>query len=169
MSAEGLRFDAEWWNHVNGAEQQGFIYGYLDCRQLPKAAKASISDYQDGVTAAMKLQEANAPNAVAKAIEHASQTPKSRDTRGAENYDGPHGFLDGEWWGGFHGRPWPSELADADRGYVEGYLECVAPPVTVEAVRRYQKAINQHYASRGHERDKVADLLQTLLTLRSRS
>jgi hypothetical protein len=50
----------------------------------------------------------------------------------AEVFSGPHGFLDGEWWGGFQGRPWPSEVADADRGYVEGYLECAGPPVTVE-------------------------------------
>lgn len=157
-----LRFDADWWHRANGDEQQGFIYGYLDCRQLPKATKASISDYRDAVTLAMKSGETRDANAVAKAIDQAATTLKSRNTQGGENYNGPHGFLDGEWWGSFPGT-WPSEVADADRGYLEGYLECAAPPVTVQVVRRYQTAINRHYASGRHDHDKVADVVVSLI------
>src|ERR1700735_1859638 len=42
-----LRFDAGWWKHVSGEEQQGFIYGYQNCCKPPKAARASVNDYLD--------------------------------------------------------------------------------------------------------------------------
>jgi hypothetical protein len=58
-----------WWHRATVDEQQGFIYGYLDCRQLPKAAKASISDYRDAVTLAMKSGGTRDANAVTKAID----------------------------------------------------------------------------------------------------
>jgi len=157
-----LRFDAGWWQHASGDEQQGFIYGYQDCRQPPKAAKASIDDYQKAVSAAVGDGANSDPDVVTKAIEHAWTNLKSRDTRGGENYSGPHRYLDGEWWGSFSGE-WPSNIAATDRGYLEGYLACASSPVRVKAVRRYQAAINQHYASGRHDHDKVADVLQRLL------
>jgi hypothetical protein len=108
--------------------------------------------------------KSDAPDAVTAALHLAWKTMKSQAIeKGAEVFAGPHGFLDGEWWGSFRGRPWPSALADADRGYLEGYLECAASPVTVEAVRSYQASINQHYASGRHEHDKIADVLRQLL------
>lgn len=157
-----LRFDAKWWQQANSEEQQGFIYGYQDCRQPPKAAKASIVDYQKAVSGSLVTGKASDPDAVTKAIEQAWSTLSSRDSRAGENYTERHGYLDGEWWGGFPGA-WPPNLADADRGYLEGYLECASAPVTGQAVRRYQKAINQHYASGRHDHDKIADVLQRLL------
>jgi hypothetical protein len=157
-----LRFDAKWWHQADSDEQQGFIYGYLDCRQPPKAVKASIVDYQNAVTEALGTGKTSDPDAVTKAIEHAGTTLKSRDTRGAENYTETHGFLDGEWWGDFNG-PRPSGVASNDKGYVEGYLECSSAPVTLRAVRRYQTAISQHYASGRHSHDKIANVLQPLL------
>lgn len=45
-----LRFNAGWWQHVDDDEQQGFIFGYLDCRQPPNPAKASITAYQNSVS-----------------------------------------------------------------------------------------------------------------------
>lgn len=157
-----LRFDAEWWKQANSSEQQGFIYGYWDCRQPSKAAKASIDDYQQAVSAALGTERNADPDAVTKAIEYAWTTLKSRDTRGGEFYSGPHGYLDGEWWGEYTDS-WPSNVAEMDRGYVEGYLECSSTPVTVQTVRRYQTAINQHYASGLHSHDKIADVLHPLL------
>src|SRR5438067_5593644 len=119
-----LRFDAGWWLHASSDEQQGFIFGYLDCRQQPNAAKASINDYQKAVSKAMKGQKATHPTSVANAIEEAwkTLTPQKID-KSAEVYVGPHGFLDGEWWGEFSGS-WPLSLAEQDQGYLEGYLEC---------------------------------------------
>ena len=153
-----MRFDVVWWQNANSDEQQGFIYGYLDCRQIPKAAKASIVDYQNSVSISVKSQSTRDPNAITKAIESAAKTLKSRDTRGAEVYDGPHGFLDGGWWG-----DQPANWGDSDRGYLEGYLECALPPVTSQAVSKYQRAIDRHYASGTHDDDKIADVLQQLL------
>src|SRR5882757_4958849 len=69
-----LRFDAKWWQHTNSDEQQGFIYGYMDCRQPQKAAKASIVDYQDAVSEMMKSQKTSDPKAVTEAIEYAWKT-----------------------------------------------------------------------------------------------
>jgi hypothetical protein len=44
-----------------------------------------------------------------------------------------------------------------------GYLECSSVPVTAHAMRRYQTAINQHYACGSHSHDKIANVLQPLL------
>lgn len=157
QSKDGIRFDAEWWKHRNSDEQQGYIYGHLDCRQTLNAAKASIVDYQNAVTRVIKSEKKNDPHAVNKAIERALKTLPPRDNRGAEHYGGPHGFLDGEWWE-------QSEKA-AGQGYVEGYLDCSSPPATVEAVRRYQTAIDHYYASDHHNHDKIASVLRPLLKL----
>jgi len=162
-TSDVLRFDAKWWQQADSDEQQGFIYGYMDCRQPPKSSNASTVEYQNAVSAMMESQKTSDPNAVTKAIEHAWMSLKSRDIQGGENYGGPHGFLDGEWWGGFEGRPWPPNLADADRGYLEGYLECSSAPVTAQAVSRYQAVLNRHYASGRYEHDKIADVLKRLL------
>lgn len=159
-----LVFNARWWNQAYNDEQQGFIYGYLDCRPWPKAAKASVDDYQNAVTKALGTGKGNDARDVAKAIQQAAATLKSRDIRGGENYTERHGFLDGEWWGEDGRQPWPSGLADADRGYVEGYLECAAIPATARAVSRYQTAINRHYARGRHSHDKIANVLQPLLS-----
>ncbi len=110
-----LRFDAKWWSEASSEEQQGFIYGYLDCRPSSKTAKASIIDYQNAVTKALGTGKSSDPEAVAKAIQHSAVTLKSRDTRGGENYNELHGFLDGEWWGDFSG-PRPSDVGSNDKG-----------------------------------------------------
>ena len=156
-----LRFDATWWRHADSDEQQGFIYGYMDCRLPPKPSNASTLEYSNAVSAMMRSQKASDPNAVTTAIEHAWRTLKSRDIQGGKNYGGPHGLLDGEWWGGFEGRPWPPNVVDADRGYLEGYLECSSAPVTVTMLRRYQAFLNQHFASGRYEHDKLADVLKS--------
>ncbi len=122
-----LRFDATWWQHANSDEQQGFIYGYMDCRLPPNPSNASIVEYQNAVSVSMKDQKATDPNAVTKAIEHAWTTLRSRDIRGGEKYSKPNGFLDGEWWGGFEGRPWPPNIADADRATWKATLNAVTP------------------------------------------
>jgi hypothetical protein len=163
MVPDVLRFDAQWWKEAKSDEQQGFIYGYIDCRKPAKAAKASINDYRDAVTTAMNSQRSRHATSVTQAIEHAWKSLESQPSRkNAEVFAGPHGFLDGEWWGGFSG-PWPPNVVDADRGYLEGYLECASAPVTIQAVRRYQTAINRHYASGHHDHDKIANVIQSLL------
>ncbi len=156
-----LRADSRWWQRASGDEQRGFIYGYQDCRQPAKVAKASITDYQNAVSETLKAVDPNDPKAVTKAIEHAWTTLPSRDITGGEIYSERHGYLDGDWWGGFDG-PWPPALASADRGYVEGYLMCSSAPVTSEKVGRYQAEINRHYASGQHDRDKIAVVLERL-------
>lgn len=155
-----LRFDRAWWLRTNGEEQQGFIYGYLDRRQPPGAAKASTDDYEKSVSEQLEAQRTGGAHAVTIAIEKAGKTLKSRDVRGGEIYRGPHGFLDGAWWGGFQGQPWPARLAKGDKGYLEGYLECSTPPVYTQRVLRYQAALNRHFASGLHEQDKIADVVQ---------
>ncbi len=122
--ASSLRFDSNWWERADSDEQQGFVYGYMDCRQPPKTSNASIVEYQTAVSEMVQSQKAMGGNAVTKAIEQAWTTLPSRDIRGGERYIGLHGFLDGEWWGSFEGRPRPLNVADADQGYIEGYLAC---------------------------------------------
>ncbi len=162
-SASPMRFDSKWWQYADSDEQQGFIYGYMDCRQPPKTSNASIVEYQTAVSEMMKSQKARGVNAVTKSIEQAWTTLPARDIRCGERYIGPHGFLDGEWWGSFEGRPWPSNLANADQGYIEGYLACGSNRTTHRRVQRYQVELNRHYASGRHQHDKIADVLLGLL------
>jgi hypothetical protein len=158
-----LRFDKQWWNQASSDEQQGFIYGYRDCRQPAKAPLVSINDAQAFVSKILNSQKSTMSNAVTAAIHLSWKKMKSQAIpKNAEVFAGPHGFLDGEWWGGFSGA-WPPKLVEADRGYLEGYLECASAPVTVQMVRRYQTAINQHYGSGRHDHDKIANVLQSLL------
>jgi hypothetical protein len=158
-----VRFDPAWWKQANSDEQQGFIYGYLDCLQPVGAPSVSIDDLQGFISKTLASQKPSTPNAVTAAIKLSLTAMKPRKVlKGGEVYTGPHGFLDGGWWGGFEG-PWPPNVTDEDRGYLEGYLECGAPPVTSQAVRRYQAVMNRHYASGKYEHDKIADVLQRLL------
>lgn len=158
-----LRFDANWWHRADSGEQQGFIYGYGDCRQPVNVPVVSIVDEQNFVSRAVVSQMFGRSDAVTAAIHLAWETMKSHKVeKGAEVFVEPHGFLDGEWWGEFTG-PRPSDVSSMDRGYLEGYLECSSAPVTVQAVREYQMAIDQHYASGQHSHDKIADVLQRFL------
>jgi hypothetical protein len=152
-SGTPIRFNAEWWQQANSDEQQGFIYGHLDCRQTLHVAKASIVDYQDAVTKLLKSRKGSERKTVAAAIEGALKTVPPRDSKGAEQYGGRHGFLDGEWW----------EQGASGRGYVEGFLDCGgSAPVTVQAVHRYEVALDQHFSSQRHEHDKIANVLARL-------
>ena len=162
-NSDALRFDAQWWMAANSDEQQGFIYGYGDCRQPGDKPLVSIVDEQAFVSKTLNSRNSGAPNGVVAAIHLAWKTMRSQVIpMNAEILSGPHGFLDGEWWGGFTGS-WPSGLADADRGYLEGYLACASSPVTVQSVSRYQTAINRYYASGHHDHDKIASVLKPLL------
>lgn len=91
-----IRFDAKWWHHTNSDEQQGFIYGYRDCRQPPDAPKVSINDEQSFVSMTLDSHKSDAPDAVTAALHLAWKTMKSQAIeKGAEVFAGPHGFLDG--------------------------------------------------------------------------
>ena len=162
-NSDTLRFDMQWWMAANSDEQQGFIYGYGDCRQPGDKPLVSIVDEQAFVSKTLNSRNSGAPNGVVAAIHLAWKTMRSQVIpMNAEILSGPHGFLDGEWWGAFTGS-WPSGLADADRGYLEGYLACASSPVTVQSVSRYQTAINRYYASGHHDHDKIASVLKPLL------
>jgi hypothetical protein len=116
-------------HQADSDEQQGFIYGYRDCRQPANAPIVSIVDERAFVSEAVDSEKPKTPAAVTLAIHLAWKTMKSQKIeKGAEVFTGPHGFLDGEWWGEFTG-PWPSNVATMDRGYLEGYLECSSAPV----------------------------------------
>jgi hypothetical protein len=159
-----LSFDAHWWlNDISTNEQDGFVYGYRDCFQPQRAAVGSNVDYRDFVTNALSSTAPDAPRTAPAAIQLAWKTMKSRTPLpGGEVHKGPHGFLDGSWWGEFDGAR-PPDVANSDRGYVEGYLACAAPPVTEARVQRLQAAIDAHYASGERENDAIAVVLQRLL------
>jgi hypothetical protein len=158
-----VRFNAKWWHQADSDEQQGFIYGYRDCLQPANAPLVGVDDEQAFVTKTVDSRQPGTPDAVTAALHLAWKTLKSRKIeKGGEVFTGPHGFLDGEWWGEFSG-PRPTAVASNDKGYVEGYLECASAPVTAQAVHRYQMAINQHYASGRHSHDTIADVLPPLL------
>jgi hypothetical protein len=156
-----LRFDSVWWNQADGDEQQGFLYGYEDCFQPKHPPNVSIDEEQNFVAGALQSEKRES---VPAAIRYSWKTVQSTPIlQGAEMWSGPHGYLDGGVWGGFEGQAWPFKVTGEDRGYIEGYLECDAPPVTVTEVKHYQSAMNRHYASGRYEHDKMAIVLQNLM------
>jgi len=164
-ASHGIRFDAAWWDQADSKEQMGFIVGYIDCRLPPHAANAPMVDYQNFVSKVMDSKKPGETRSVTAAIKRAEVTLKPpKPLPGGEVSSGPHGSFDGSWWGVFPG-PRPLDVASSDMGYVEGYLECVSPPVTVQKVRWYQNGINKYYdhASDAHLSDAIADVLQRLL------
>ena len=76
-----LRFDAEWWHQADSDQQQGFIYGYRDCRQPANAPIVSIVDEQAFVSKAVDSQKPKTPAAVTVAIHLAWKTMKSQKDR----------------------------------------------------------------------------------------
>jgi hypothetical protein len=160
-----LHFDAMWWiNDAPDTERDGFLYGYRDCVQPHGAASGSIVEYRELVTKLLSSGAPSSPRSVTSAIHTAWKTLNAPPPLvGGEVYDGPHGFLDGSWWGGFAENNRPREVAESDRGYLEGYLACAAPPVTEDRVRRLQAAVNTHYATGEHESDFIAVVVHRLV------
>lgn len=153
--AQRMDFNSTWWNHALSDEQQGFIYGNQDCRQPKHAASGSIVDYQEFVTNHIS----KTPNSAITAIKTAEHEMKPRKIpKGGETWSGPHGYLNGGWWG----------LPDLNssyqqRGFVEGYMSCAVGQVDARAVQKYVDEINKHYARPKTENDAIASVLQPLL------
>ncbi len=154
-----LKFDRKWWLQASSSEQQGFVYGYLDCRQYASPAKTSVNVYQQAVS--KLLNGDRRPDSVPAAIDHASITLPSRSLSGGESYSGPHGFLDGEMWGNFSGS-FPPDVTAQDRGYTEGYLACALSAVHSVAVTHYQTLVTKYYASGRHDHDAIADVMKSI-------
>ncbi|SNT18379.1 hypothetical protein SAMN05421770_1059 [Granulicella rosea] len=156
QTASPLRFDERWWNQaIHDAEREGFVAGYLDCLQSAHLG-ASYADYIQYVSANVSDQ----PDSVPKTIQSATREMKSKAVlKGGENWSGPHGFLDGDYWGTGPVNHW----LDSQNAFVEGYLACRQPPVTKRAVDRYTAAINRHYANPKLHRDKIANVLEEII------
>ena len=163
---EIIHFNAKWWNQANNDEREGFIDGYLDCLQPPKSQspEVTISKYQESISRTLELHPGKS---VTQAIHHAQLTLKSDEKHpgweSAEIWSGPHYYSTGGYWGGGFDTHWPQNLIDRDRGYLEGYLQCFAPPVNRKTVARYQREINQHYEPEKREDDSIAVVLQHLI------
>ena len=157
--AQILTFNEKWWTSALSDEQQGFIYGYQDCRQPKNAAVGSIVDYQNYVTHYLEAHRASSGELVPIAIHTAEKnmTPRT-PLKGGEIWPGPHGYLDGGWWG----LPDRNSLFQ-QQGFVEGYLLCATGKVDVSSVRHYVNEVNRHYATKNTEHDAIAEVLKPLI------
>jgi len=78
------------------------------------------------------------PTALTSATNSMREPPPSP---GGEYYPGPHGWLDGDWWGvGLDGHEF------YQTGYVEGYLQCNSHRVLMEQVKRGIQEVDRGYA-----------------------
>ena len=158
VDSKPLRLDEKWWNHeIHDDERQGFLAGYLNCRQFRHAVPATYVDYESFV----RDHVSDKANSVPEMIEIASRRMKPRNfPKGGEVWPGPHGFLDGGYWGsGPVQRGW----IELQRGFVEGYLSCLRLPVTPSSVDHYVQELDRHYADEAREHDFIADVLKRLL------
>jgi hypothetical protein len=161
--AQTLTFNKKWWNSTLSDEQQGFIYGYQDCRQPKNAAAGSIVDYQNYVTHYLETHKTSHAQPVPFAIRTAERNMAPRIAlKGGEIWSGPHGYLDGGWWG----LPDRNSLFH-QQGFVEGYLFCATGKVNISSVGHYVNKVNAHYASKNTEHDAIADVLKRLIAKQS--
>jgi len=134
-----LRFDRAWWNHLHDEEQTAFIFGYLDCRQIPHRPNGSAAKYQEFIASRTSTDAKAIPNDIELAVHKLGSDPISR---GAEIWPESHGWLDGAYWGS---GPAQSAWLETQKGFVEGYLACVKPDVTTSEVSYLVKKIDLHY------------------------
>jgi hypothetical protein len=152
-----LGFDRAWWNQLNSEEQTAFIFGYLDCRQLPHRPNVPAEKYQEFIAS----RTSSGPRAIPLDIELATHKLKSAPTpEGAETWHEPHGWLDGAYWGS---GPVQSGWMGTQRGFVEGYLACAKSDAITADVGYFVRKIDRHYLDTKKEHDKIADVLNPLL------
>jgi hypothetical protein len=157
-----LSFDRIWWNHLQDGEQTAFIFGYLDCRQIPNLPKVSAKKYQDFILSSTSTGAKTIPNDIELAIHRLRSDPTPK---GAEIWSESHGWLDGAYWGS---GPVQSAWSETQRGFVEGYLACAKPNITKSDVSYIVKKIDLHYLNEKKEHDKIADVLKPLLAEKNR-
>ena len=155
-----LSFDRAWWNHLHDEEQKAFIFGYLDCRQIPHSPNVSAEKYQEFISSRTSTDTKAVPNDIELAVHRLRSDPIPK---GAEIW--PHGWLNGAYWGS---GPVQSAWSETQRGFVEGYLACAKPDVTTSDVSHLVKKIDLHYLDEKKEHDKIADVLKHLLAEKNR-
>jgi hypothetical protein len=157
IGSKPLRLDEKWWNQrIHDDEREGFVAGYLDCRPRSHGINASYQDY-------IIFVGNHVTNSVPETIELASRTMKPQTiSKGGETWRGPHGFLNGGYWGS-GSKKVEAAWADLHRGYVEGYLACRKLQVTSSSVNQYVHGINNHYLNAKQEHDFIADVVNPLL------
>jgi hypothetical protein len=157
LAQSKLSFDRAWWDQLHSKEQSAFIFGYLDCRQLPRTPNVPAEKYQEFIAS----RKTSGPRAIPTDIECATHKLKSTPIeRGAETWPEPHGWLDGAYWGTGQVQPgW----RDTQRGFVEGYLACAKSDATTADVAYFVRKIDLHYLDPNKEHDKIANVLNPLL------
>ncbi|HWW24077.1 MAG TPA: hypothetical protein VNY78_09240 [Edaphobacter sp.] len=157
-----LRFDRAWWNHLHDEEQTAFIFGYLDCRQIPHRPNVSAAKYQEFIASRTSTDAKAIPDAIEIAVHKLRSDPIPKR---AEIWPESHGWLDGAYWGS---GPVQSAWRETHRGFVEGYLACAKPDVTMSDVSYLVKKIDLHYLDEKKEHDKIADVLKPLFAEKNR-
>jgi hypothetical protein len=157
-----LRFDRAWWDYLHDEEQTAFIFGYLDCRQIPHSPKVSAAKYQEFIASRTSTNSKAITNDIELAVHKLGSDPIPR---GAEIWPESHGWLDGAYWGS---GPVQSAWSETQRGFVEGFLACVKPDVTTSEVSYLVKKIDLHYLDEKKEHDKISDVLKHLLAEKNR-
>jgi hypothetical protein len=139
----GPRFDGTWWLSVGADERSGFINGAADCltwsARVP-GFNATPEQVANRITRFYGLHGNETHVAVVDVWQKVGGPSRASDRTGgtAEVWKNPHWYLTGNWWASLN-------HAEA-KGYLEGYLWCMANRVERNPAR-YSRSVN-YYQSR---------------------
>jgi hypothetical protein len=141
-------FDGRWWLRADREERAGFIEGGADCLTWTAHEKGFSGTSQELEPRISQFYKAHPENAgvavldVWKRLAESSTKPSNTPEPGAEIWNNPHWYLNGDWWG--------SVSLLEDKGFLEGYLSCtdnrVVPKTESysQSVGFYQRRIDSY-------------------------
>jgi hypothetical protein len=161
------RFDRKWWTSVDSDEQQGFIIGFSDCYgdtlRRKVTSDATNVEFLKAMNDFYTTHTDQNPTEVPELVIRLSRTLKSsvHHLPGAEVWNEPHGYLDGQYW---------NESTEKERlGFLEGYIKCYQDYARRPRVRfsctaaEYSGLLTRYFenpsASADHTDEKIAHVL----------
>jgi len=139
--------NGHWWLSLSTRERDGFVAGFADCYSFSHRSSfgnRSLQRYReltDGLYAANRTRRAKPVGEVILQLRH---VPTDEPwLHGGETHRGPHSYFDATYWMQIGDGP------DKRRGFVEGYLHCLATatgaPSFSRSPQQYQSLITHWY------------------------
>ncbi len=151
--------NGHWWLSLPTRERDGFVAGFVDCYSFSHRSgtfgKRSLIRYRELTTEVFTKNQMRLGEQVGRIILELRSVPSDEPwLKGGETHPRPHGYFDGMYWMQI-GAKEESSPQDADhridmrRGFVEGYLHCLAgvrrAPKFSKSAQAYQGLITNWY------------------------
>ena len=176
-------YDAAWWGNLTAEERTKFYSGVIDCYIVEAHGKTYSDGPIESVVQAISTYYQRHPEASRRSVLDVTLEVSTSDTSphlagerhrdpGAEYWDEPHGYFDGEYW---------RQSVDPERqAFVRGYLACRAKylhSTTDVSIAVIVSKISKWYGVKDddpseiddrHANDKIGDLLDRIVNEKHR-